>query len=492
MCKPARGQEARDVLRFILLRLGQAVLTVFGVMILTFLLFRTVAGDIAAAHVGEKASEQTKAEWRHRYGYDKPLVLNVHRRLMLVDRAGGQMPFRVSDPAGSEFTDSLAMTVAGPDERPVAEGDPNNPRQALMGRYVAGLDESTPLWQLMDLEGPIDRDNPSDPGLAELLTPQAIDALAFGEVLGDPNDPNAAPPRPGMAIRLSTGESFRVFVDDIETAGGLIEAINSHPDNAGRVRAGITEREWTQLFDSQFFHHLVTSVTFSAESLKTKEELTDIIVERAPKSLALTIPAMALGWVLAMVISSVVAYFRGTMIDKVVVFLSVLGMCIPFLAIMIYGQWFMFQIAPTRAYGIFTYKTNIYVPVAIMVLGGLGASVRFYRTVILDETNRDYVRTARAKGLPLTSVLFRHILKNAMLPILTRLILSIPFLIMGSLLVEQYFGIPGLGDLMLTSITERDEPIMSGLVFLLALIYTIGLLLTDLSYALFDPRIRLR
>ena len=106
--------------------------------------------------------------------------------------------------------------------------------------------------------------------------------------------------------------------------------------------------------------------------------------------------------------------------------------------------------------------------------------------------HRDYVRTARAKGVSLPTILFKHVLKNCMLPILTNLVLAIPFLIMGSLLVEQSFGIPGLGDLMITSINSRDEPIMTGMVFLTALVYTIGLLLTDLSYVLFDPRIRIK
>jgi peptide/nickel transport system permease protein len=127
-----------------------------------------------------------------------------------------------------------------------------------------------------------------------------------------------------------------------------------------------------------------------------------------------------------------------------------------------------------------------------MVLANLGGEVRFYRTVILDETNRDYVRTARAKGVPLPTILFRHVIKNCMLPILTSLIMAIPFLILGNLLLESYFGVPGLGELMMTAINERNEPILSGLVFLTALIYTLGVLLTDLSYAFFDPRIRLR
>jgi peptide/nickel transport system permease protein len=130
--------------------------------------------------------------------------------------------------------------------------------------------------------------------------------------------------------------------------------------------------------------------------------------------------------------------------------------------------------------------------VIIAVVAGLGANVRFYRTVILDEVNRDYVRTAMAKGVPMPTVMFRHVLKNCMLPILTNLVLAIPFLILGSLLLERFFGIPGLGGLMLSSIMDRDVPIVTGLTFLTAVIYTAGLLVTDILYAVFDPRIRLQ
>jgi peptide/nickel transport system permease protein len=158
---------------------------------------------------------------------------------------------------------------------------------------------------------------------------------------------------------------------------------------------------------------------------------------------------------------------------------------------MIVGQYIAFAIAPDIAYGVEP-RTNIYVPVIIATVAGLGGAVRFYRTVILNEINQDYVRTARAKGVPLPSILFRHVLKNCMLPILTNLVLSIPFLILGSLLLESFFGIPGLGDLMVSSIRSRDVPIINGLTFLTALIYTLGLLLTDILYAVFDPRIRLQ
>jgi peptide/nickel transport system permease protein len=151
----------------------------------------------------------------------------------------------------------------------------------------------------------------------------------------------------------------------------------------------------------------------------------------------------------------------------------------------------MFQLAPGMAVGL-SHPLSIYVPVMIATVAGLGPMVRFYRTIILDEINKDYVRTARAKGVSLPSVLFKHVLRNCMLPILTSLITSIPFLILGALLLERFFGIPGLGDLMLTSITTRDVPTITGLTFLTTVLYVLSLLLTDILYAVFDPRIRLQ
>ena len=437
------------MIAYILRRLAQATLTILGVMILTFLLFRAMPGDIAAAHIGQKATQQQRADWLHRHGYDRPMLLNLHRRLVITDMTVGNKPFAARDAEGSAIADALALFAAkGKDES----------ERILLGRYVRGLSEDT--------------------GIAELT---GADELPEGP----------KPPVRKVIFHLADGGKLEVDLAGVETCGQLLDRINDHPDNAGRVKAAISDWSSAMLLDSQFADHVYKSVTFQARSLITNEKLTEIIVRRAPASLALTVPAMALGWVSAMIISCFVAYFRGTIVDKAGVFLTVLGMCVPFLAFMIYGQWLMFELAPTRAYGLF-YRANIYVPVLIMVIAGLGGSVRFYRTVILDQVNQDYVRTARAKGAPLVSVLFRHVLKNCMLPILTNLIMAIPFLIMGSLLVETYFGIPGLGDLMLTSINSRDESILNAMVFLTALVYTLGVLLTDISYAVFDPRIRLQ
>lgn len=251
-------------------------------------------------------------------------------------------------------------------------------------------------------------------------------------------------------------------------------------------------KPWTkEFYHSQFFWHMRGCVTFEGKSFETNQTLAEIVAEKARYSLAIQIPALALGWLLAMIISCTVAFYRGRWIDHVGVFLSVLGMCVPYLAYMILGQWIMFRVCPQAAYGLRN-PANIYVPIAIAVIAGLGGSVRFYRTVILNEVHQDYVRTARAKGMPTPDILFKHVLKNCMLPILTSLVMTIPFLIMGSLLLEKFFGVPGLGDLMISSIQRRDMPIIAGLTFLTAVVYILGLLVTDILYAVFDPRIRLR
>jgi peptide/nickel transport system permease protein len=133
----------------------------------------------------------------------------------------------------------------------------------------------------------------------------------------------------------------------------------------------------------------------------------------------------------------------------------------------------------------------LFLPVIIGVISSSGASTRWYRTIFLEEMGKDYVRTARAKGLPERIVLFRHVLRNAMIPILTGAVVVIPLLFLGSLIVESFFGIPGLGSYTIDAINSQDFAVVRAMVFLGSFLYIIGLILTDISYTLVDPRIRL-
>lgn len=194
-------------------------------------------------------------------------------------------------------------------------------------------------------------------------------------------------------------------------------------------------------------------------------------------------------------VALIVAYFRGTYLDRWATFLCVLLMSITALVYIMVGQFMLGKVL--KYFPIAGYQTGlgswkfILLPTVVGVIMGLGSSVRFNRTIMLEEMNQDYVRTARAKGVGERAILFRHVLKNASIPILTTVVLSIPFLLMGSLLLESFFGIPGLGSLTVDAINSQDFAVVRAMVFLGTVLYIIGAILTDLSYALVDPRVRL-
>jgi peptide/nickel transport system permease protein len=445
------------VSQYIFRRLIQAVFTVLGVMLLTFVLFRVIAGDVSTAYVNQKLGVEARQAFYEKHKLDRPGIFNYHRRLLLTDNTSGPHIFEVIDAAGSLSAKNFNLHLA-PME-PDRKNSSSKTMVRLSGRLVFALSPTTPL-ALMTEGKPLVSSKPTSEG-------------------------------PAWRITLSDGTKLSVDLRNVQTCGELCTAVASCPGNSGKLTAGISSWTVKDLFDSQFFWHLWDNVTFQGRSYATNQSVLEIIGDRGKFSLSITVPAMVLTWLFAMVISCFVAYYRDTWIDRFGVFITVLGMCVPYLAYMLLGQWIMFKIAPSYAAGL-AHPSSIYVPVFIAVAAGLGGEVRFYRTIILNEINKDYVRTARAKGVPLPSILFLHVLKNCMLPILTDVITTIPFLIMGSLLLERFFGIPGLGDLLLTSITSRDVPIITGLTFLTSVLYVTSLLITDVLYAVFDPRIQLR
>jgi peptide/nickel transport system permease protein len=445
------------VAKYISRRLIQAVFTVLGVMLLTFVLFRVIAGDVSTAYVNQKLGMEARQAFYEKHKLDRPAILNFHKRLLLTDNTSGSHIFSIRDTGSSLSARALNLHLA-PMESDLGKQSPK-PHVRLAGRLVFRLSPATKLWSMTDKKPLIAQENSSA--------------------------------QPAWKVLMSDGTQLTVTMAGVQTCGDLIAAIASCPGNEGKLTAGISPWSLRDLFDSQFFWHLWENFTFQGRSYATNQSLLEIVRERGKFSLSITVPAMVLTWLFAMVISCFVAFYRDTWIDRFGVFFTVLGMCVPYLAYMLLGQWLMFKIAPAYAAGL-AHPSSIYVPVFIAVAAGLGAEVRFYRTIILNEINKDYVRTARAKGVPLPSILFLHVLKNCMLPILTDLITTIPFLILGSLLLERFFGIPGLGDLLLTSITSRDVPIITGLTFLTAILYVVSLLITDVLYAVFDPRIHLQ
>jgi peptide/nickel transport system permease protein len=220
------------------------------------------------------------------------------------------------------------------------------------------------------------------------------------------------------------------------------------------------------------------------------------VKRRVPYSLFITVPAFLVAMVLNLFFAMLVAFYRGTYVDHWALVLCVLMMSISQLFYIIGGQfllaidWRLLPVSGFDTHLLYTWKFLL-LPVVIAVISGLGGGIRYYRTVFLEEINKDYVRTARAKGLGEGTVLFKHVLKNAMLPILTNVVVSIPFLIMGSLLLENFFGIPGLGSFVIDAIGKQDFAVIRGMVFLSSVLYVAALICVDISYTLVDPRIRL-
>mgnify|MGYP001549082593 CR=1 FL=1 len=219
------------------------------------------------------------------------------------------------------------------------------------------------------------------------------------------------------------------------------------------------------------------------------------IQQRMWPSLAIALPVFVIGILTNITFALLIAFFRATYIDLWGVVFCVILMSISGLFYIIGGQYLIgkfLQLVPISGYegGVNAYKFVV-LPILIGIVGGIGSGTRWYRTIFLEEMGKDYVRTARAKGLSEPLVLFRHVLKNAMIPILTGAVVVLPLLFMGSLITESFFGIPGLGSYTIDAINSQDFSIVRAMVFLGSVLYIIGLVLTDISYTLVDPRIRL-
>jgi peptide/nickel transport system permease protein len=250
-----------------------------------------------------------------------------------------------------------------------------------------------------------------------------------------------------------------------------------------------------QFTDTIFFQKSLKLFQFDFGSSDSDRDIGYDISQRMWPSLAIAIPVLIVGLMVNITYALLIAFFRATYIDIWSVVLCVVMMSISGLFYIIGGQYLvskLLHLVPISGYdtGLSAVKFLI-LPVLIGVVGGIGAGTRWYRTLFLEEINRDYVRTARAKGLSEVVVLFRHVLKNAMIPILTGVVVVLPLLFMGSLITESFFGIPGLGSYTIDAISRQDFAIVRAMVFLGSVLYILGLLLTDISYTLVDPRVRL-
>jgi peptide/nickel transport system permease protein len=300
----------------------------------------------------------------------------------------------------------------------------------------------------------------------------------------------------------------------------LFFVVNS-PDDMARMQLGIKRvtpeaiQKWKaeRGYDKPLFYNAqaagagkVVETIFFAKSLRMfafdfgraddGRDIANEIRARMGPSLAIALPVFLLGLFVTVSFALLLVFFRASYLDFWGVVACVAMMSISSLFYIIGGQFLVSKIwhlVPISGYAEgLDAPRFLLLPVVVGVVAGIGSSTRWYRTIFLEEINRDYVRTARAKGLAETAVLFRHVLKNAMIPILTGVVVVIPLLFMGSLITESFFGIPGLGSYTIDAINSQDFAVVRAMVFIGSLLYIIGLLLTDVSYTLVDPRVRLQ
>ncbi|HIQ26974.1 MAG TPA: ABC transporter permease [Sulfurovum sp.] len=299
----------------------------------------------------------------------------------------------------------------------------------------------------------------------------------------------------------------------------LFFMVNS-PDDMARAQLGAKQvspeliHSWKEArgYDKPLFINYesegiqkATDTLFVQESLKlfsfdfgfsdANRDIGSDIKERMAPSLAIALPTFLIALITNISLALLLVLFRGSVLDTSMMILAVMIMSISGLFYIIAGQVLfskMWHWVPISGYesgwdGV----KFIILPVLIGVFAGIGSGVRWYRSIFLEQINQDYVRTARAKGLSELKVLFGHVLRNGMLPILTGVVVIIPSLFMGSLIMESFFGIPGLGSYTIDAIHAQDFAIVKAMVFLGSVLYIVGLILTDISYTLFDPRVKL-
>ena len=286
---------------------------------------------------------------------------------------------------------------------------------------------------------------------------------------------------------------FKYFGGDpAEILGGM----NATPAQIDVIRdqLGLNRPVWEQL--AIFFKQIVSFEW--GKSWATQESVSSLFASRLPATLTVMVPILILDVLLAIPFALLVAYVRGSLTDRSIMVLSTVALSISFLVYVIVGQYvFAFQLGwfPVQGWSD-KLLTNLLVftplPVLLAVMVGLAPQTRLYRTFFLDEIGQDYVRTARAKGMTETTVLLKHVMRNAMIPILTNVAVALPGIFVGSFLIETFFSIPGLGREVLLAVNRSDYPVIQAVTIYIAVITMFVNLLTDVLYKLVDPRVVLK
>jgi peptide/nickel transport system permease protein len=425
------------MLKYILRRIWQMIPTVIGVVLLTFVLFNIAGGDLAAKALGKRVSPQKLEDFDVQRGLNLPLFVGTRATTRAYqDHNFEDGPGRWNSWTNAAYrVESKTVTIdAGGEVNPLAF-------------IPEGEDEF--VWTVVS---------------------KGKGTLA------------------GQVIESDTFKRFKVRFDPHMESPGFVTG-----DHELEIRSLKLRRANSNPFKSQLSFYVTQlskgDLGFSEEF---KQPVSSLLLQGVGPSLSLTVPIFIIGLIVSISLSLLCAFFRDTWVDRSLVIISVALMSINYLVYIVAAQyWLGFRkgLFPVWGYESWQYLA---LPVLIGVVSGLGSSIRFYRTIMLDEMYKDYIRTAFAKGVSKFRVLFVHVLKNAMIPIITNVVMAIPFLYTGSLLLESFFGIPGLGYLSISAINSSDIDVVRAVVLIGALLFVVANLLTDICYALADPRVKLK
>lgn len=434
------------MLGYALKRLIYSVLIILGVLILTFLLFRTAAGDPAAAILGKSPSPREIEDLRSELGTDRPIIYGNWRNSEV---------FTAVNFSGKKILPNVKLSFL---PTWTIDGLKINSGDTIEFKRNFNLD-STEMQLLVSFRGSV-----------------AIN----GAIKSSPAICTAAVPIANQADKV--------------VIAGL--------QNDSEIYYASFFRKQTSPWDSQLSAALleICSLTDSfpylrffnfGKTLMTREPIKEIICRGVIPSLSLMIPIFFGELILGIILALFCTAFKGGWPDKMIVLFSIAGMSISYLVFIIFGQWYLgyyFNLFPVWGWGT---VYHLLLPVIIGIASGLGGGVRFYRTVFINELNKEYLRTAAAKGCSNFTIYGKHLLRNAAIPIITRASAALPFLFTGSLLLEAFFGIPGLGYAGIEALNNSDLQLLKALVIVSAMLFVLINLITDIAYAWADPRIRL-
>lgn len=453
---------SRPLLRYALHRLVALPGILLGVILLTFILFNVVGGSPAASVLGKNASPQALEEFDERNGFNKPLIVGR----WTATRAFATPDFNRSPSPWS--TNAIMSHVHAEGSQGCLSFKPSNAAFSVPLAFPL-LPHTRYQWVIRY------RHNDFRQGAS------FFQRTVIGTGVTHRLDFQLATRTRTARIDFTTGHKPEKEGFWIGNACGTLDI--EHIE---------LRRRMPHPFDSQFIHYALGLARLDfGVSTEANEKVSRLILEGLGPSLFLTIPMFVGTLLVAVFLGLLSAWFRDRLPDRLLVLGATVLMSVNYVVWVIAGQYLLaFRLGWFPVWG-FESWAYLVLPVLIGMATGAGRDLRFYRAVILDEMNREYVRTARAKGAGPARILFRHVLPNVFIPIITNVSLNLPFLFTGSLLLESYFGIPGLGNLSLNAIHAADVNVVRAIVIIGAVLYMLANLAADLAYGLVDPRARM-